>query len=56
MALLMARLGGIEPDDVAEWRISLDPVEGGRARAVAREQLHDWGLGRLADGAEFMVS
>lgn len=56
VALLMARLNGIEPDDVAEWRISLDPVEVGRARAVVREQLHDWGLGRLADGAELMVS
>ncbi|MFL5998229.1 MAG: SpoIIE family protein phosphatase, partial [Streptomyces sp.] len=56
VALLMARLGGIEPEDVAEWRISLDPVEVGRARAVVREQLHDWGLGRLADGAELMVS
>jgi serine phosphatase RsbU (regulator of sigma subunit)/anti-sigma regulatory factor (Ser/Thr protein kinase) len=56
VALLMARLNGIEPDDVAEWRISLDPAEVGRARAVVREQLHDWGLGRLADGAELMVS
>jgi len=28
----------------------------GRARAVVREQLHDWGLGRLADGAALMVS
>ncbi|MFF0089779.1 SpoIIE family protein phosphatase [Streptomyces canus] len=56
VALLMARLNGIEPDDVAEWRISPDPVEAGRARAVVREQLHDWGLGRLADGAELMVS
>ncbi|KUN61280.1 PAS sensor protein [Streptomyces canus] len=56
VALLMARLNGIEPDYVAEWRISLDPVEVGRARAVVREQLHDWGLGRLADGAELMVS
>ncbi|WP_069760340.1 SpoIIE family protein phosphatase [Streptomyces sp. LUP47B] len=56
VALLMARLNGIEPDNVAEWRISLDPVEVGRARAVVREQLHDWGLGRLADGAELMVS
>jgi anti-sigma regulatory factor (Ser/Thr protein kinase) len=56
VALLMARLNGIEPDSVAEWRISLDPVEVGRARAVVREQLHDWGLGRLADGAELMVS
>jgi anti-sigma regulatory factor (Ser/Thr protein kinase) len=56
VALLMARLGGIEPEDVAEWRLSLDPVEAGRARAVVREQLHDWGLARLADPAESMVS
>ncbi|MFF4031445.1 SpoIIE family protein phosphatase [Streptomyces sviceus] len=56
VALLMVRLGGIEPDDVAEWRISLDPGEVGRARAAVREQLHDWGLAKLADGAELMVS
>jgi serine phosphatase RsbU (regulator of sigma subunit)/anti-sigma regulatory factor (Ser/Thr protein kinase) len=56
VALLMARLNGIEPDDVAEWRLTLDPVEVGRARAVVREQLHDWGLARLADSAELMVS
>ncbi|MFI7411974.1 SpoIIE family protein phosphatase [Streptomyces sp. NPDC049627] len=56
VALLMARLNGIEPEDVAEWRLALDPVEVGRARAVVREQLHDWGLARLAAGAELMVS
>ncbi len=56
VALLMARLNGIEPEDVAEWRLPLDPVETGRARAVVREQLHDWGLGSLADSAELMVS
>jgi len=56
VALLMARLNGIEPDDVAEWRISLDPAEVGRARAVVREQLHEWGLGKLVDVAELMVS
>jgi serine phosphatase RsbU (regulator of sigma subunit)/anti-sigma regulatory factor (Ser/Thr protein kinase) len=56
VALLMARLNGIEPEDVAEWRLSLDPVEAGRARAVVREQLHDWGLAGLADPAESMVS
>ncbi|MFF1719444.1 ATP-binding SpoIIE family protein phosphatase [Streptomyces sviceus] len=56
VALLMVRLGGIEPDDVAEWRISLEPAEVGRARAAVREQLHDWGLAKLADGAELMVS
>ncbi|MGW6892754.1 SpoIIE family protein phosphatase [Streptomyces chartreusis] len=56
VALLMARLNGIEPDDVAAWRIGLDPEEVGRARAVVREQLHDWGLARLTDHAELMVS
>ncbi|MER5789545.1 SpoIIE family protein phosphatase [Streptomyces sp. NPDC001980] len=56
VALLMARLNGIEPEDVAEWRLALDPAEVRRARAVVREQLHDWGLARLADPAELMVS
>ncbi|WP_282701267.1 SpoIIE family protein phosphatase [Streptomyces sp. CC219B] len=55
VALLMARLNGIEPADVAEWRLALDPAEVGRARAVVREQLHDWGLARLADTAELLV-
>ncbi|MFI9154411.1 SpoIIE family protein phosphatase [Streptomyces sp. NPDC053367] len=56
VALLMARLNGIEPDDVAEWRLGLDPAEVPRARAVVREQLHDWGLAKLADSAELLVS
>jgi serine phosphatase RsbU (regulator of sigma subunit) len=56
VALLMARLNGIEPDHVAEWRLALDPAEVGRARAVVREQLHDWGLAKLAAPAELMVS
>ncbi|WP_329222383.1 SpoIIE family protein phosphatase [Streptomyces sp. NBC_01485] len=56
VALLMARLNGIEPDDVAEWRFPLEPAEAGRARAVVREQLHDWGLAKPADAAELMVS
>ncbi|MEU6572446.1 SpoIIE family protein phosphatase [Streptomyces sp. NPDC046805] len=56
VALLMARLGGIAPEDVAEWRLARDPIEVGRARAVVREQLHDWDLARLTDPAELMVS
>jgi serine phosphatase RsbU (regulator of sigma subunit)/anti-sigma regulatory factor (Ser/Thr protein kinase) len=56
VALLMARLNGIDPDDVAEWTFPLDPIQVGRARAVVREQLHDWGLPKLADPAELMVS
>ncbi|GGS03449.1 hypothetical protein GCM10010269_47950 [Streptomyces humidus] len=56
VALLMARLGGIEPGDVAEWRLAPDPAEVARARAAVREQLHDWGLRSLADPAALMVS
>ncbi|MEV5933054.1 SpoIIE family protein phosphatase [Streptomyces sp. NPDC052079] len=56
VALLMARLSGIEPDDVAEWRFTPQPSEVGRARAAVREQLHDWRLPKLADSAELMVS
>ncbi|MER5434503.1 SpoIIE family protein phosphatase [Streptomyces sp. NPDC002588] len=56
VALLMARLGGIEPDDVAEWRFALDPAEVARARAAVREQLHEWGLAKLAYNAGLMVS
>jgi serine phosphatase RsbU (regulator of sigma subunit) len=56
VALLMARLNGIAPQDVAEWRFPPEPAQVGRARAVVREQLHDWGLPRLADPAELMVS
>ncbi|WP_193783077.1 SpoIIE family protein phosphatase [Streptomyces sp. E5N91] len=56
VALLMARLTGIEPDAVAEWRLARDPAEVGRARAAVREQLHDWGLPKLVAPAELMVS
>ncbi|MFJ2256831.1 SpoIIE family protein phosphatase [Streptomyces sp. NPDC087844] len=56
VALLMARLNGIEPEDVAEWRIGHDPREAGRARAAVREQLHAWGLGSVAETAELLVS
>ncbi|MEV7288859.1 SpoIIE family protein phosphatase [Streptomyces sp. NPDC093252] len=57
VALLMVRLGGVAPDDVAEWRLTVDPSEVCRARAVVREQLHEWELPRkLIDTAELMVS
>ncbi|MEV6479582.1 SpoIIE family protein phosphatase [Streptomyces sp. NPDC051576] len=55
VALLMARLNGIEPDDVAEWRLALDPVEARRARPLVSEQLHAWGLDRLADTAALLA-
>jgi serine phosphatase RsbU (regulator of sigma subunit) len=55
VALLMARLGGIAPGDVAEWRLARDAAEVRRARAAVREQLHGWGLAALADTAELLV-
>ncbi|GAB2918139.1 SpoIIE family protein phosphatase [Streptomyces heilongjiangensis] len=55
VALLMARLNGVEPEDVAEWRLAPDPVEVGRARAAVREQLYVWGLERLTDTAELLA-
>ncbi|WP_216589967.1 ATP-binding SpoIIE family protein phosphatase [Streptomyces brasiliscabiei] len=55
VALLMARLNGIEPEDVAEWRLAADPVEAARARAVVREQLHVWGLDTLVDTTVLLV-
>ncbi|GAQ50672.1 ATP-binding SpoIIE family protein phosphatase [Streptomyces acidiscabies] len=55
VALLMARLNGIEPDDVAEWRFAPAPAEVRRARAAIGEQLHEWGLARLVDNAVLMV-
>ncbi|WP_307624280.1 SpoIIE family protein phosphatase [Streptomyces sp. V3I7] len=56
VALLMVRLTGIAPEDVAEWRLALAPAEAGRARTAVREQLRAWGLDPLADSAELMVS
>ncbi|MFE8920520.1 ATP-binding SpoIIE family protein phosphatase [Streptomyces rochei] len=56
VALLMARLAGIDDDAVAAWRLARDPAEVGRARAAVREQLHAWGLPHLADTAELLVS
>ncbi|MFD7811808.1 SpoIIE family protein phosphatase [Streptomyces sp. NPDC059785] len=55
VALLLARLNGIGPEDVAEWRLARDPAEAGRARAAVREQLHVWGLASLSDHAELLV-
>ncbi|MER5912675.1 SpoIIE family protein phosphatase [Streptomyces sp. NPDC001982] len=55
VALLMARLGGIAPEDVAEWRFDLDPAAVRRARALVREQLHAWGLTAPADHAVLMA-
>ncbi|MFF6994874.1 SpoIIE family protein phosphatase [Streptomyces sp. NPDC008313] len=55
VALLMARLNGIDPADVVDLRLARDPAEPSRARAAMREQLHAWGLDVLAETAELLV-
>ncbi len=56
VALLVARFDGIAPQDVARWRLRLEHGEVARARDVTRRQLADWGLHRLSDTAELLVS
>ncbi|MFJ1647152.1 SpoIIE family protein phosphatase [Streptomyces sp. NPDC088258] len=56
VALLMARLNGIDDEDVAEFELALDPREVGRARRLVRRQLLDWGLPGAVDSAQLMVS
>ncbi|MER8153707.1 SpoIIE family protein phosphatase [Streptomyces sp. NPDC094472] len=56
VALLMARLGGIPAEHVAQWRLALDPSEVGRARRLVRERLLRWGLPESVETAELLVS
>ncbi|EXU62936.1 PAS/PAC sensor protein [Streptomyces sp. PRh5] len=56
VALLMARLNGIPAEDVAQWRLALDPSEVGRARRLVRERLLRWGLPESVETAELLVS
>ncbi|SDJ54360.1 SpoIIE family protein phosphatase [Streptomyces indicus] len=55
VALLMARLNGVRPEDVAHWQLALDPREAARARRLVREQLTAWGLQSVSDSAELLV-
>lgn len=55
VALLMARLNGIPRSDVAAWELAADPREAGRARALVRGQLAEWGLAGAAETAELLV-
>ncbi|WP_326773395.1 ATP-binding SpoIIE family protein phosphatase [Streptomyces sp. NBC_01445] len=55
VALLMARLNGIAPEDVADWSVTPDPAEVRRTRALVRDQLTAWGLGALTGPAEMMA-
>lgn len=56
VALLVARFEGIPPQDVARWTLRLDHCEVAAARELTRRQLTQWGLQRLSDTAELLVS
>lgn len=56
VALLVARFEGIPSQDVAEWKLALNPTEVRTARALTHKQLTEWGLGALGDLAELLVS
>lgn len=56
IALLMARIQGLPADAVGDWQLPREPRSVGRAREVARAQLHAWGLEPLVDTVELLVS
>ncbi|MDX6356719.1 MAG: hypothetical protein QOF98_3622, partial [Streptomyces sp.] len=56
VALLVARFEGIASQDVASWTLRVDHAEVSRARELTRRQLAAWGLERLGDTAELLVS
>ncbi|NJP43047.1 SpoIIE family protein phosphatase [Streptomyces sp. PRB2-1] len=56
VALLVAKFEGIAPQDVVQWALRVDQCEVARARELTRRQLAAWGLDRLADTAELLVS
>ncbi|MBM9505904.1 SpoIIE family protein phosphatase [Streptomyces sp. KK5PA1] len=56
VALLVARFEGIPSEDVMRWMLRVDESEVARARELTRAQLERWGLERLADTAELLVS
>ncbi|WP_455360401.1 ATP-binding SpoIIE family protein phosphatase [Streptomyces sp. SYSU K21746] len=55
VALLMARLSGIAPEDVARFQLAIDPREAGRARRLVAAQLDDWGLDEVAETAALLA-
>lgn len=56
VALLMARLNGVADEDVASWRLALDPSEVSRARELVRDQLRLWSRQAVGETAELLVS
>ncbi|GAA1913991.1 SpoIIE family protein phosphatase [Streptomyces durmitorensis] len=55
-ALLLVRTRELDTSQVAEWELPAEPVAAGRARDLATQQLHHWGLQELAFATELVVS
>ncbi|WP_445397367.1 SpoIIE family protein phosphatase [Streptomyces sp. LE64] len=55
VALLMARLNGIDAGDVAHHLLPADPARVPGARAFVADRLTDWGLAPLVDTARLLV-
>ncbi|MFH9617662.1 SpoIIE family protein phosphatase [Streptomyces pratensis] len=56
IALLMARIQGLAPDAVGDWRLPRELRSVARARELARTQLTAWDLDDLVDTTELLVS
>ncbi|MFD7407939.1 SpoIIE family protein phosphatase [Streptomyces sp. NPDC059866] len=56
VALLIARTRMLPADDVASWRLPLEPASAARARALTSAKLSEWGLGHLAFTTELIAS
>ncbi|WP_409473971.1 SpoIIE family protein phosphatase [Streptomyces sp. HC307] len=56
VALLIARTRVLPADDVASWRLPLEPASAARARALTSAKLSEWGLEHLAFTTELIAS
>ncbi|MFF3340247.1 SpoIIE family protein phosphatase [Streptomyces flavidovirens] len=56
IALLMARLNGMPPEDMTTWRLEPTAADVRRARRLVDGQLARWGLSELADTTLLLVS
>ncbi|MGP3985290.1 ATP-binding SpoIIE family protein phosphatase [Streptomyces sp. 3N207] len=56
IALLVARVQGLDPEHVGDWTLPPEPRSVARARELTCEQLAAWGLDALSDTTELLVS
>ncbi|ATW52030.1 protein phosphatase [Streptomyces peucetius subsp. caesius ATCC 27952] len=56
IALLIARTRVLPPQNVASWRLPLDPSSAAQARMLTTAQLTEWGLEHLAFTTELVAS